>query len=268
MRKLLFIIILYLPICGFSQYWEVGAFLGISNYAGDLSPDPVVFKETHGAYGALVRYNVSEWFTLKANIYYGQLSGSDRNADAIQKRQRNLHFRTTILDIGFQPEINIRGYKSGTFKYRSSPYIFFGLSVYRFNPEAKYADKWISLQPLGTEGQGTTKYNDREKYALTQICIPFGVGWKHALSRNWNLGIEFGFRKTFTDYLDDVSTTFVEPDILEGAHGEISKILSNRSGEIGTRIDYQPTEQRGDANNKDWYYFSGLTVTYLIKNNR
>ena len=263
-RKLLVLIFTSFCLTGYSQYWEVGAFLGSSNYNGDLVDGIISFKETHPAGGAIARYNVNPWVTVKGNIYYGTISGKDANSTKFVRNQRNLSFKSSILDIGIQPEFNLRGYKSGHNYYKSSPYLFIGVSIFRFNPKAEYQGKWYTLQKYCTEGQGTTKYNDRQKYALTQASIPIGFGWKYSPARNWNIGIELSAHKTFTDYLDDVSSTYVPRDVLLAAYGDISAALSNRTGEVGTLQDYDASVDRGNPTTQDWYYFAGVFITYSI----
>lgn len=267
-RKYLLLLLFFVPVISYSQYWEAGIMLGGSNYHGELNDGIVKLSETKPATGAIIRYNLNPWLTLKANFYYGAISGSDKNSKSTANQLRNLSFKSSMLDIGLQTEINLTGYKSGHPVYKSSPYLFFGLSVFRFNPKAEYAGTWYALQPLCTEGQGTTKYNDREKYSLTQIAVPIGAGWKKALNRFWNVGIEIGIRATFTDYLDDVSTTYVEFDILKAAYGEISAQLSNRTKETGNPKTYNSQDDRGDPTNKDLYMFAGVTLTYSILPNR
>lgn len=262
---LLYAVGVLLPLFAHSQAWEIGGMIGGSNYSGDLSPGPVVFSETGIAAGAIVRYNVNKFFTVKANAYYGSISGSDRNATTEKNRIRNLSFWSTILDVGANAELNLTGFQNGNRKYRTSPYLFTGLSVFQFNPEAKYQGNWVRLQPLGTEGQGTIRYNDREKYALTQVAIPIGVGLKHNFSGNWNVGLEFGMRKTFTDYLDDVSNTYVENDYLAAASGSLAAALSNRSGEMGQPHNFTSKDLRGNPTNKDWYMFGGIIISYTIR---
>lgn len=265
MRKFLLILIFAAPLSIRAQYWEIGAIGGIALYSGDLTENLFDLKEIHPTLGGVLRYNINEWFTMKSNFYHGVVSGNDKNAKTQANQIRNLSFKSTVLDIGFNAEINLAGYKSGHPQYNSSPYVFFGLSVFRFNPKALYMGEWYALQPLGTEGQGTTKYNDREKYALTQICIPIGGGWKYAINRYWNIGVEIGPRFTFTDYIDDVSTTYVEYDILKATRGPIAAILSNRTGEIlPERIEYTSANERGDPTKNDIYVMGGVIISYSI----
>jgi hypothetical protein len=270
MRKLILIILTAFPMGLMAQYWDMGLFLGGANYNGDFvdKGSIIVLKETNFSYGVLARYNLTNRFSFKGSIYKGYISGSDDNArENYQKKfTRNLSFRSKITDISAQVEYNLFPYKSGHFKYKYAPYIFLGVGYLNFNPQAYYNGKWVNLQPLGTEGQGIPLYKDR-KYSLSQIVIPFGFGWKQSITRNINLGIEFSARKTFTDYLDDCSTTYVASADLIKSHGQISANLSNRTGEVGEPIEYTDKDIRGNPDNKDWYYFVGLTITYSLLGN-
>ena len=265
-KKILLVLFILVPFSISAQEWEFGIFGGAPFYTGELTNDKaVVLDETHPGFGALVRYNFDKFLTLKSNIYYGKISGDDANAASREDRIRNLHFQSDILDIGMQAEFNFMGFWTTEPQNRTSLYGLLGLSIFRFNPKAKFNDKWYELQPLGTEGQETTKFNDRKKYALTQVAIPFGLGFKHAFDQHWSIGLEAGFRYTFTDYLDDVSTTYVSEELLVGTHGQISYELSNRTGEIlGQDRDYDSRTQRGDPTTNDGYHFIGLTLTYTV----
>jgi hypothetical protein len=270
MRKIVLIILMTLPLGLVAQYWEMGIFMGGANYNGDFvdKGSLIVMSETNFAYGFLVRYNYTKRFNFKGSLYKGTISGSDDNASSnySKKFTRNLSFRSSIMDIGAKVEFNILPYKSGHFKYKYAPFIFLGVSYLKFNPQAYYNGKWVNLQPLGTEGQGIPLYKDRA-YSLSQIVIPFGIGWKQSLGRYINLGLEITAHKTFTDYLDDCSTTYVATADLIKSHGQISANLSNRTGEVGERIEYTDKNIRGNPDNKDWYYFAGLTITYSILGN-
>jgi len=259
-----------LPLGLMAQYWDMGIFLGGANYNGDFvdKGSLIVLKETHFAYGALVRYNLTKKISFRGSIYKGYISGSDNNASSNYNKKftRNLSFRSPVMDIGAKAEYNILPYKTGHFRYKYAPFIFLGVSYLKFNPQAYYNGKWVNLQPLGTEGQGIPLYKDRA-YSLSQIVIPFGLGWKQSIGRYINLGFEITAVKTFTDYLDDVSTTYVATADLIKAHGQIAANLSNRTGEVGERIEYTDKNMRGNPKNKDWYYFAGFTITYSILGN-
>jgi hypothetical protein len=265
MKRVLTILLLFSPILVFPQYWEAGFFLGGANYSGDLVDKKkyIMLKETNLAYGIIAKYSLTRRWAFRASLYKGTISGSDANAKKDYQRRwnRNLSFQSSLTDISFHTEFNILPYKSGHFKYKYAPYIFAGVAFLKFNPQAEFNGKWVNLQPLGTEGQGIGKYKDR-KYSLSQVTIPFGIGWKQSFKRNLNFGIELSARKTFTDYLDDVSTTYVEAADLVKIHGQISANLSNRTGEAGERKAYTDLDKRGNSDNKDWYFFAGISITY------
>jgi hypothetical protein len=267
MRKLILVLLIVTPMSIMAQYWDIGIFLGGSNYSGDLvdKGGVIYMNETHFARGVFARYNFTQRFSLKGSLYKGAISGSDDNAreNYSKKYSRNLSFESSLLDVSAQLEFNLLKFKSGHFKHKYAPYIFLGVGYLKFNPQALYNGKWVNLQPLGTEGQGIALYNDRI-YSLSQIVVPFGFGWKQSITRNLNVGLEVSFRKTFTDYLDDVSTTYVDPDDLIRVHGQISADLSNRTGEVGEYIPYNDKNPRGNPDNNDWYYFAGLTISYSI----
>ena len=172
-------------------------------------------------------------------------------------------------------------------KRRSSgtiPYLFAGISVFKYNPEAQFIydpnsphltrpnssynllqdrdGDYVELQPLGTEGQETTEFNERKRYNLTQIGLPVGFGFKFKLSTQWTLGLEYGIRFTFTDYLDDVSTTYVEPTRIEGQYGPMAAAMADRSPTLHLEND-----PRGDDARNDSYGILGLTMTYKIFSN-
>jgi hypothetical protein len=179
-------------------------------------------------------------------------------------KERNLSFRSSVLDFSGQLELNFLPYFTGSSKFAFSPYIFTGLSVFSYNPQAEYQGEWYDLQPLGTEGQGTTAYPSRQTYSLTQVAIPFGIGVKYSLTDLLCLGAEWSFRKTFTDYLDDVSTTYVDPVQLEAEKGEVAAALSNRSLGTPGEPPIEPGKARGNSATRDWYSFAGITLTMKI----
>ncbi len=249
---------------GQGQSIEFGVFGGTSFYMGDLNPSNL-FEMPQPAFGGLVRYNLSSRTAIKINGYYGHVAGDD----AITKHNvnRNLHFRSHIMEFGANFEFNFFRYVTGHNDYFITPYIFGGIAVFNFNPKAEYEGEWYELQPLGTEGQGTVYYYDREPYSLTTLALPFGVGLKYSLSNTISIGLEWGMRKTNTDYLDDVSTTYADPNIIAAENGPVAAALSDRS--------FSPVEgesnvgmQRGDSQNKDWYSFAGLQLTLKFNYSR
>ena len=246
---------------------------GGANYSGELSQDPVTLKETHPAGGAFLRYNLNPKWTIKGNCYYGEISGNDSNGTSAKHKARGLSFISPILDIGANVEYNFFGFEAGGRKNHFSPYIFAGLSVFHFNPQAYYAansreqGSYIALQPLGTEAQGTTYNNGQDKYNLTQISIPFGIGVKLNVYENYNVGFELGWRKTFTDYLDDVSGLYPATGVLKFQTGSVAaEHLSNPEYyKTGNNL-VAPNSKvyRGDPTTMDWYMFAGITISYTF----
>ncbi|NJN77966.1 MAG: outer membrane beta-barrel protein [Saprospiraceae bacterium] len=259
MKNILLITLLALtPVFASAQYLEGGIFLGTSAYAGDLTEPSIDFKEVHLAGGVLLRYNINDWVGVRGAFTYGQISGKDANASTDSRRSRNLSFRSDIYEFSIIPEFNILGFNPYDKYY--SPYVFVGLGIFNFNPEAELNGQWYDLQPLGTEGQGLP--GRPSQYNLTQLAIPFGVGFKYAIDEYWTVGIEFTSRYTMTDYLDDVSTTYMDRDELLQARGEIAANLGNRTGEyFGTEPVNTPNVDRGNEN-VDWYSWSGFIITY------
>jgi len=252
-----------------AQLLEVGAFVGATGYHGDLSPVLITPHEVKPSVGALARINFIHFFSLRGAVNYGLLTGTDDNAVRPGLIERNLHFKSTILDVSLVGEINFFGYNAFFFKRKFTPYVFAGGSIFRFNPKAMYKGEWVELQPLGTEGQGTPEYPERPKYKLTQYSIPLGVGFKFAINENWGVDFQLTHHKTFTDYIDDVSKDYVDPDILVRNYGQISADLSNRTWEIyGTPRQYGPDRQRGNRHAMDAYMFGGFNVTYTFTDSK
>jgi len=260
MKNILIILLAFSPVFASAQFLEGGIFVGGSNYAGDLVESNVQYEldKTHLAGGLLVRYNINDWVGVRGSFTYGQISGSDADATAEYRLRRNLSFRSNIYEFAVIPEFNILGFNPYDRYY--SPYVFVGLGIFNFNPEAELDGQWYDLQPLGTEGQGLE--GRPSQYNLTQLAIPMGIGFKYAVTEYWTIGVEFTGRYTFTDYLDDVSTTYADRTELLQFRGEIAANLANRTGEyLGTEPVNTPDAIRG-ATNGDWYSWSGITITY------
>jgi hypothetical protein len=265
MKKICFLAVLFVSsFYAHGQFArsEVGIFGGVSYYVGDLNPSKH-FLLSKPAFGLIYRYNISPRFAIKINGYYGTLLGSDAVSKA--NVSRNLSFKSYITDISLQVELNFLKYITGHEKYKFSPYIFTGLSLFNFNPKAQYEGTWYALQSLGTEGQGTTLPNVSKRYSLTNIAIPFGLGIKYSPAKFLCIGAEWGLRKTFTDYIDDVSTVYADPVILAAENTYVAQVLADRS----LRVDGEPVNntglQRGNSKTKDWYSFAGLFVQFRIK---
>lgn len=261
MKSIILLLLFLSAFCKITsaQKFEFGLFGGSSYYIGDLSPSQH-FLFTKPAGGFLYRYNINPRFSFKLNAFYGTLEARDDISRANIKR--NLSFKSSILDFAAEIELNFFKYKTGDEKMFVSPYIFAGIAVFSFNPKAKYLGKWYDLQPLGTEGQGTSLYPERKPYSLISVSFPFGMGIKRSITKNICCGAEWGLRKTNTDYIDDVSKTYADPKILNAEHAPISATLADRSL---NQSQSHTNLQRGNPSTKDWYSFAGIFVTISIK---
>jgi len=240
----------------FTPHSEIGIKSGISYYTGDLNSNH--FSFTKPAAGLIIKRNIDRRFSVKAELLILQIKGDDRTSEDTIQLNRGLHFRSTVQELSSQIEFNFLPYEVGNILYNWTPYIFGGISIYNFNPQAENsAREWLDLQPLGTEGQGTTEFPERQKkYSRTQVSIPLGGGVKLSLNETLSLTISFSARKTFTDYLDDVSTTFPGNPI------EFKADNLEMSDPTGT---HYKNEQRGNELKDDWYYFTGITLSFRLK---
>lgn len=230
---------------------------GVMNYIGDLNNQSVV-SPLNGAAGVGVRTRLDNRWALRAEVAYGRVS-----CDKDYIERRNLSFRSDIFELTAVAEFNFRPYGPGATESAFTPYIFGGIGVFHFNPMAMSGDQqWVALQPLHTEGQGTSLYPERRPYELVQLCMPFGVGVKWRMNKTFSLTAEYGFRKTWTDYLDDVSTTYVERTLLENEvdDGEMAVRMADRSSEVSPGYVNASGIKRGDDSLKDWYAFLHVTI--------
>lgn len=246
---------------------EVGPFLGCSYYIGDLNPLGHFNQFTKPAGGAVFRYNFNPRLAARVSVLAGSVEGDDSFSNSQSQQQRNLKFRSNVSELSGQLEFNFLDFEIGNDYKAFSPYIFAGVAGYKFKPQGSANSQWVDLQPLGTEGQGLPGGASKKKYKLTQFSIPFGVGVKISLSKNIGISIEWGMRKTFTDYLDDVSTRYYDPAIIAARRGASAAYLSDPS--IGTDPNYTNVgRQRGNPTTKDWYNFSGIALTIKFKQKR
>jgi hypothetical protein len=261
-KIVLFFFFLSLPFKIFASftirpYSEIGVFGGTSYYLGELNHVHFSPKVMQGAGGIFYRYNLNGHYALRTFINYTEVKGYDAYSENVFEKNRNLSFKSIILEVGTTLEFNF--YEFALYRDAKrviTPFIFGGINYFYFNPQGNLNGAWVDLQPLGTEGQGSSGFPDRKKYFQHQIAIPMGIGVKVKLHR-FAISAEWGIRKTFTDYIDDVSTTYVDP-----------KLLSADASQLANRTNL-PSEslinkQRGDSKTTDWYVFTGITVSFKL----
>lgn len=240
----------------FKPYGAIGLGVGSANYYGEMSPS----KETPASFFKLMRWNVSASYTrqfsprfaAKASFSVIRLEGDDYNfrddPNRVALFLRNLHFRNTLKELAFTGQFHFLPVGKN-FRYRSqwSPYAFAGIAVLAHNPQARAPvgtedNKWVDLQPLRTEGQGLAGYG--KPYSLVQLAVPVGAGVRYQINKRLDFSFEFGFRYTFTDYLDDVGGKLADPNDLENQVSGLSRLMANRSLEqFAARTGQDRTEQ-------------------------
>ncbi|MCH8902517.1 MAG: outer membrane beta-barrel protein [Bacteroidetes bacterium] len=303
LRKLMIVAVIALILPRFSNAQklassgrEFGITLGATSFYGDLGGANKIGRPlfwdlelsmTKPVVGAMYRVNMTKYVGLRADLAWAMLSGDDKliqprctYCDEWYRKYRNLHFRTSIIELSGRVEVNLMRYQIGDrFRDNFTPYLFAGVGLFWFDPKARNrtGNYWVRLRPLGTEGQGLPQYPDRKKYSPVQICLPTGVGFKFNVNSRWTIGFEYGHRFTFTDYIDDVSKTYVDPDIFRASlsPGQAATTIdfANRSDIINALDPLNDTsyitaknQQRGDPTDFDSYAFSGVvTITYTLK---
>lgn len=196
-----------------AQFIEYGGGIGGMNYAGDLSRGYKITKQNPAIHG-VYRLNLSEIVSLKFGLAYGKISGDDNDPIDVLGASRNASFSRTLIEASTTFEYHFLDYKNEKSLIKWSPYFFAGFGFFKLFNLDKDIDNFSSIQPV----------------------LPFGVGFKHLIGKQFSVGIEFGARKTFFDELDRVS-----------------------DGDI-----FQKNFQYGNPNDKDWYHFTGITITYIL----
>jgi hypothetical protein len=184
-----------------------------------------------------MRYKLLQDLAVRSGLSFGYLHGDDLTTNETYRRYRNLRFRSPIFEWAWQLEYSVlrerMGHRynlrrvRGMRGYKINTYFFVGVAMFWFNPQGYYNGKWYNLHPMCTEGEGIIQ--TREPYHRLQVSIPYGIGFKYGLDRRWSIGLEFGPRKTFTDYIDDVSKTYVDPELIRENCGEIAVQLADPS---------------------------------------
>ena len=249
---------------------EIGFSAGASHYFGDLNTRSRL-NRAKPAIGLFFRKQFNNYVALRLSGHYTQVGYSDiYNTQNEYQRRRNLSFNSNIFEIALHGDFNFFKFTPGDPYHRFTPYVTLGVGVFSYDPYAFYRGQKVSLRELGTEGQGNPAYPDRKPYSSMGICLPFGVGMKYALNNRMNLGFEIAHRFTNTDYLDDVSKTFVGQDRFPpGPDGQpsLAQRLQDRSYETGEIIGIEG-RQRGLPNQKDQYVIAEITFSFNLTSYR
>jgi len=261
MRQALIFLTFLILVCNgvYSQRLSFNIMPGLMNYSGDLQPAGLTFNQANAAIQLGLSYRLTDRLYIRADYLAGQVGADDKLSTKRHRLQRNLNFKSIILEgsAGLEYDIFTLADKKWT------PYVFAGVGYFFFNPYTHdTAGVKFYLQPYGTEGQGLATYADRKFYNLYQLNIPFGFGLKYAMSDRVAIGFEVGFRKLFTDYLDDVSMTYANQSALFNARGPKAVELAFRQGEVDPTAIYHDDAKRGNPDSKDIYYTGLFRFTY------
>ena len=294
MRKLFFFILVFCLFAPFAQgqffkflgkgsgtfgkqkppyRYELILGLGATNFLGDLGGANQIgthgvrdleYLATRPAVALGIRNKISSFFSIKNNLCWGIVGGDDALTQEIFRNRRNINFRSPIIELSTQLEFNfIKEQKGHIYKISGvrgvkrkdrQIYLFAGGGVFYFNPKGKWDGKWYNLEPLHTEGASYTHIN---------YMVSVGGGMRFSLNKYWGIGIDLGLRQTFTDYLDDVSTTYPDPAIFNGesvATHFSNPATSDNPFNCGTCVG----EQRGQPNHRDSYMFATITAGYKV----
>jgi len=271
---------------------ELFVSVGTSNFLGDLgggkgagkdySPRDLNFNQSRTAFAIGGRYKLQRSVNVAGKFSFLNVRGDDAKAGDDFRKNRNLNFKSNIFELSARLEIGYQSTKRGGSRYgirknygrmkniTQNLYGFAGLGGFYFNPKGKTHDgNWVALKPLHTEGQGLP--GGSKQYSNFSICIPVGAYYKITLNKIWSFGIEFCYRKTFSDYIDDVGGSYYDPAALTAAYGSQSAQMADPSlGMIPNATkpngDGSPA-QRGDLQ-KDSYMSLEITAGYIFKKQR
>lgn len=219
-----------------SQNGEFGLFLGGSYYNGEFNPSKHLVSVAKPAGGIFYDAHLNTRYTFRTIATVGELYGSDDLFDTGLDNFRDLEFNARVIDVSGQLHFNFLSFGNTFTEKKYTPYIYIGLSIFNVNPE---------ITSLGGDSATTAFPKPTGSSSLTSVAVPFGTGFK-AILGNFTLGLEWSFRKTFTDKVDGLENQY----------------------EIGNTNDdpvqyNQPKGfQSGIFNTNDWYSFIGFTISY------
>ncbi len=264
---------------------EIGATVGLTAFLGELGGADAIgsdglrdwnFNQNRFGISIDYQYYLKRNLSIRGNFLYAYLSGDDKNTIEPFRSNRNLHFRSTAIELtGMVQYYLLREEPGRKSHFDNRPftmniYVFLGIGAMYFNPKANYNGEWVELQPLGTEGQGIGTQPDL--YSRFTAVVPLGFGLSKKVWNYWMLGIEMSYRKTFSDYIDDVSTIYYNNDKIYAERGEMAAYLADPSlgyyiDDNGNQIPLNSTEegmQRGDPEDKDAFVTGSITVRFFL----
>lgn len=265
MKSIFYIVIFCFIHLVTSAQLRVHFMSGLANYKGDIQQKEITLLHAKPVHTIGATYNIDGHLFLRLDFSSTKFEAYDWENKDVILRDRNLSFKTNLAETALLLEYDLLS----LYNYKFTPYFFSGLVMFKFNPyTADTLGNKLYLQPLSTEGQGLMNYPDRNVYKLTQFGVPLGAGIKYALSDYVWLAVEYGTRKLFTDYLDDVSKGYIDENVLLNAKGPMSVAYAWRGDELKVNTSYQsyPNERapRGNPNLNDNYYFGQVKLSIRL----
>jgi hypothetical protein len=268
MKKAVIKTFIFLCMSGFglsvhAQYSELGLFIGGTNYKGELSHQLFNDKFISLGVGGFFRHNWTRHWGYRLQLNYGKIQADDQQGDHFWQLQRNLNFESKIVEFSYLLEFNFLPYEVGNREYAFTPFLNSGLTLFHFNPKAIRGDDKIELQPLGTEGQLIA---DDRTYRRLAVAFPIGGGIKFNIGQ-MGVSLEVAARRSYTDYLDDVHGAYADPVQLLVNNGPLTASLADRSiipSDTGLVYPRLVNKMRGTPNDKDWYVFGGITLSFRL----
>ena len=241
--------------------------VGFANYGGDLQQKRYTLKQAGLARTIGIGYNLTNRLQVRGDYTFAKIGADDKQNASAVLQQRNLNFKANLFETALTLQYDLIDED----RYGLVPYLYAGIAYFKASPYTYSADgtKYF-LAGLHTEGQGLPNDASEPAYSTKHISIPFGFGLRMKLNDVFAVSFESGFRKTFTDYIDDVSSTYADYTLLNN-YNPVSAQLAFRGGEVKDGTSYPAAgTQRGNAANKDYYYF-GLVklqanLSFLNKN--
>ncbi len=256
-KGLLLIFSFSLIVRGNSQVFHINFMTGFSNYNGELQAKRFTTIQANPVIAVGGSLDLTNKLSLRTEFSFTKLGADDKKGKYFS---RNLNFKTLIQEGNLLVEYNLWDLQ----ERKITPYGFAGIGMFKFSPYTfDSINRKVFLVGLGTEGQGLPEYPDRKVYKKTQLNIPMGGGVKYAVSDDVVIGFEYGLRILFTDYLDDVSATYVDESVLLNRRGPLAVALAYRGDELKTNPKPYPNagSQRGSAQANDQYYYALLRLS-------
>lgn len=247
----------------FEHAGELGISAGVGHYFGDLNPN---INFDRPKFSGAVHYTkqFNNYIGIKLSATYAFLAYSDKYSNNIVQKTRNLSFNTDVWEFSLNGTFNFFKFHPGFEGYNYTPYVGLGLGVFNYDPYAYLNNQKYYLREIGTEGQGSTAYPNKQPYKNYAFCIPLTLGFKYALNNKVNVFSEFRYRFAATDYLDDVSTTYAPNAFAVGSTGYL---LNDRSYETGVTIG-QNGRQRGNTLGNDAFATFHVGISFNFQNDK